>query len=169
MLSCRQGPLSPYSPYPAARALPTAPGIDEGGRGIKRPAETPPEARMRRATKAIKRLRQETRYLAAQLKFETEGLAILLLWSSIESQQGNHSITQTQRVTTITLSVLAPEAAVSALHLNEPCRKLSLCIAYTIIRLCKPSSLTAVCSEISFHMVYVTTAQLYFITNNKGA
>ena len=63
-MSCRQTPLSPYSPYPGGRAH----ALGEEGQevasalGMKRLRETPPEERLRNARRAVKRLRHEARY-----------------------------------------------------------------------------------------------------------
>lgn len=62
-LSCRQTPLTPYSPYPGGRAH----ALGEEGEGVvsalgmKRLRETPPDERLRNAKRAVKRLRHEAR------------------------------------------------------------------------------------------------------------
>ena len=63
-MSCRQTPLSPYSPYPGGRAH----TLGEEGEAVasalcmKRLREMPPEERLRNARRAVKRLRHEARY-----------------------------------------------------------------------------------------------------------
>ena len=69
--------MSPYSPCPLPRGLPTGqltPGILNGSsaQGIKRLRDTPPEERMRNARRAVKRLRHETRYQLAPMCFLIE-------------------------------------------------------------------------------------------------
>ncbi|KAL3131263.1 hypothetical protein ABBQ38_000560 [Trebouxia sp. C0009 RCD-2024] len=61
-----QTPLTPYSPYPGARAYALGEEGQEGGPiasalGMKRLRQTPPEERMRNARRAVKCLRHEAR------------------------------------------------------------------------------------------------------------